>query len=839
MSKIDYDRIWACGEMSPRLKALRDEWQDADVYICADPERSFTASYKETEGLPVSLRFGMAAAKILDDTKLLIRDGELIVGQMNDKVRGADIFTAECPQSVLNNIARGSFDRKYSETSAALCSDEDMQALKEGAEYWVKRVPVNKVNVALVHEFGPDHLDLMQDRSMVFEGIPFRADPEMSIWGRTCPELIGRGRSSYRFEPCRVGLKKVKELVQAELDAMDTKGAGWMKPMYSRPTPWEKRAMLEGMLIACDSVINWAHRYADLAEEMAKNETRPERKAELERIASNCRWVPENAPRDYWEALQSIRFMHAASQKEKTMRKESALNRMDQDLYPYYKADVEAGKLTPEFAVELFECFLMKTREVEAWDPEVAEMRHSQGTLLPDITICGKNEKGEDTTNEMSCIILRAMATMKFSEPTIYIRVNDKMDPEFLKFAVKANMEHRGGCPAYLNDYLGTQKWLDYGTIPEAECYNWQTSGCLGYHLNCGQHIGGFMHLNLPKIFELALHDGFDPRMQKQFGPHTGKFEDMKSEEEVEEAYYKQLDYFADRITKDFEIRHSLEILNELESPLNCVFWYDTAIRFGMNPVRGGTDYPETVTMWLGERGTTDIADSLTSIKKLCFDDKKYTPAQMLDAIDKNWEGYEEMHQDCLHAPKYGNDDDYADSIFKRVADNNAEIMLKRPDPITGVKRVLFKGAASAHLYFGTVLGALPNGRVKNQPINDGGVSAMAGYDVNGPTALLNSAAKFNSYYYMGNVLNVKLSRENMNTEDKLNKVVALIQTYIKKGGFHLQINIHDQEELIDARHNPEAHKDLLVRVGGYSANFIDLPYTLQDEIINRTNHNL
>ena len=211
----------------------------------------------------------------------------------------------------------------------------------------------------------------------------------------------------------------------------------------------------------------------------------------------------------------------------------------------------------------------------------------------------------------------------------------------------------------------------------------------------------------------------------------------------------------------------------------------------------------------------------------------------MLDAIDKNWEGYEEMHQGCLYAPKYGNDDDYADSIFKRVADNNAEIMLKRPDPITGVKRVLFKGAASAHLYFGTVLGALPNGRVKNQPINDGGVSAMAGYDVNGPTALLNSAAKFNSYYYMGNVLNVKLSRENMNTEDKLNKVVALIQTYIKKGGFHLQINIHDQEELIDARHNPEAHKDLLVRVGGYSANFIDLPYTLQDEIINRTNHNL
>ena len=233
--------------------------------------------------------------------------------------------------------------------------------------------------------------------------------------------------------------------------------------------------MLEGMIIMCDAVVRWAHRYADLAEKMAAEETRPQRKEELLRIASNCRWVPENPPRDYWEALQSARFMHAASQKEKTMRKETALNRMDTDLYPYYIKDKKEGKITPEFAIELFNCFLMKTREVEAWDMESKAMRHSQDTLLPDITICGLDEEGNDMTNEVSAIILRAMATMKFSEPTIYIRVHDKMSTDFLKFALKCNMEHRGGCPAYLNDKLGTERFLEYG-VPLEECVKWQTS---------------------------------------------------------------------------------------------------------------------------------------------------------------------------------------------------------------------------------------------------------------------------------------------------------------------------------------------------------------------------
>ncbi len=840
---IDYDRIWAA-TTTERLAKLRKEWEDAPVEIVADDSVSFTRGYNRHPGLPIHYRFAEGSAEILDNTKLLIRDGELIVGQMNDKVRGADIFTAECPQGVLNNIAKGAFDRKYSETSAAICTPETMETLRKDAEYWIQFAPKpedDAVNAALIHELGEGHMDLMMDRSMVIEGIPFRAVPEESIWGRLMPEKIGRGRSSYRFEPAAIGLKKVIQLCRQELDRMNKYG-GYMNKypdsLMGKVTPLDKKLMLEGMILNCEAIIRWANRYADLAEKMAAEETRPERKKELEKIASNCRWVPENPPRDFWEAMQAVRFMHAASQKEKTMRKETALNRMDLDLYKYYIADKEAGRITPEFAVELFGAFLIKTREVESWDPETPEMRHSQGTLLPDITICGMDEDGNDCTNEMSCIILRAMANMKFSEPTIYIRVHEKMDNDFLKFAVKANMEHKGGCPAFLNDRIGTEKWLEYG-IPLSYATDWQTSGCLGYHLNIGQHIGGFKTVNLIKCLELAIHDGYDPVYKKQLGPHTGKFVDMKSAEELEEAYYKQADWAAEQLTRDYEIRHSIEMTHPLMSPLNCVMYYDSAIEYGVNPTCGGTPYPVLTSMWVGERGTTDIADALAGVKKVVFDDKQFTAQQVLDALLANWEGYEEIYQACLHAPKYGNDDEYVDSIFKRVADNTTKILQKRPDPITGTKPLLFKGAASAHLYFGRTLGAMPGGHKAGTPINDGGVSAMAGGDCCGPTALLNSASKFDSSVYMGNVLNVKLNSQVLNSEEKLMNIVALIRAYIAEGGFHIQINIHDQEELIDARHNPDKHRDLLVRVGGYSANFVDLPFELQDEIINRTGHTL
>jgi formate C-acetyltransferase len=834
VNDVNGDEMWAVDMMTPRIKKLVKEWEDAPVVVCPESSFSFTKSYKQTEGLPETLRFAKAFAAILEETPLLIRDGELIVGHLTKHIRGADVLAAECPKQVLYAIDSGSFDRKMSEWKAAEISKEDVQRLKEDAEYWLPKLPPNYVNAALIEELGPEHMDMLMDRALILEGIPLRADTEMGIWGPTFPERIGRGNTLYRSKAMHIGLNAVIRKAKDELQRMEEEGY-YINPATKRPTPYEKKTLLKAMIISCEAVINWAHRYADLARGMAAKESDPVRKAELERIAANCDWVPANPPRDFWECVQSIRFLHAAGQKEKPFRKDTTLGRLDQDLYPYYIADIESGKITREQAGEILGCLWLKVREGESYDPERSDVRHSQGTLLPNVTICGQDEQGRDVTNEVSYLILRVMASLKFSEPTVYVRVHEGMTDDFLRFAVKANLEHRGGCPAFVNDKLGTERYLNRG-VSLRDAIDWNCSGCLAYHLDCGEHTGGFMHFNMTKIFELTLNDGFDPRMKKQLGPHTGDVTRM-SLEEIEEAFYKQLDFFADQLNRDYAIRRSLEIAFPLESGFNAAMYFDTAIPYGTIPTRGGTPYSILTSMWVGERGTSDVADSLAALKQLVFDQKKVTMEEMMKALRGGWQGYEDLRQLCLRAPKYGNDDPYVDDIFVRVAKNIKEILQKRPDPITGDKVFLFKGAASAHMVHGSVVGALPNGRLPGAPANDGGVSAMAGMDVNGPTALINSASKFDMRQYVGGVLNMKFTKELLDKPEKQDNVAALIRTYMARGGWHIQFNIHSQEELIEARKHPEKYKNLLVRVGGYSANFVDLPLSLQDEIINRTPH--
>ncbi|GAB6194560.1 pyruvate formate lyase family protein [Desulfocastanea catecholica] len=820
--------------LTPRLKKLKKEYEDAPVVVCPESSFSFTKSYSETEGLPLPLRYSMAFKTIMEETPILLREGELIAGSLTKAIRGADVLACECPLQILAAVKKGKFTRKMSEWTEADIDPEDVDRLRKDAEYWAERLPVNEVNKRLIEELGEEHMDIMMDRAMVLEGIPLRADPEMGIWGPMFPETIGRGRTGYRGRIVHKGLNNVIADCKAELKKMDAEGA-FINPAHN-PKPYDKRALLKAMIISCEAVITWAKRYAELARTQAAQAKDPQRKKELEKIAANCEWVPANPPRDYWECVQSIRFLHAAAQKEKPFRKESSLGQLDQDLYPYYEKDIAAGKITRNEAAELLGCFWLKTREGEGYDPEDRKVAHSQGTFLPNVTICGRNEKGDDWTNECSWLILKVMAEMKFSEPTVYIRYHDGMKNDFLLFALEANMEHRGGCPAFLDDESGTRRFVARG-IPLSEACQWNASGCLSYHLECAQHIGGFQHLNQMKILEVALHNGYDPRTKKQVGPKTGEVTKMTSLEEIMDAYFKQEDHFAWRLNRDYEIRQSYELNHPLVSGLNCSYFWDTAIPYGLHPLKGGTPYPITTVMWVGDRGTTDVAEVFAAIKYVVFDQKKATMEELMTAIKANWEGYEDLRELCLKAPKYGNDDEYIDDIFEYVQEKNSEIMQKRPDPITGLKPFLFKGAASAHVVVGMVTGALPNGRKAGTPVNDGALSAKPGADVNGPSALLNSASRFNFWQYVGGVLNMKFTKDLLNTPEKLTNLIALLRTFFENNGWHIQFNIHSQEELIEAQKKPDEYKNLLVRVGGYSANFVDLPGSLQDEIIARTPH--
>ena len=515
------------------------------------------------------------------------------------------------------------------------------------------------------------------------------------------------------------------------------------------------------------------------------------------------------------------------------------MGRLDQILYPYYKKDKEAGKITAQDAAELLGALWLKIRETENLVTIPRSQRAAPGSLLPNITLCGTNEKGEDLTNDVSWLVLEAMAQIKLSEPAIYVRYNPDMDPEFILHALRCNRDFGGGNPAFLNDKLGTQRYLDRD-VPLSDACNWNASGCLGYHLDSMEHVGGGHNINQTKLLELALNDGFDPRTKKQLGVHTGDASKFTSLQQIIDAYYKQLEYFVPILHKVKVLTLCTEITDGPMSGLRVAMQYEDCIREGLTPKEGGARYPEGRTCWLGSRGVVDIADSLASIKKLVFDQKKVSMETMLDALSKNWEGYDSLRQLCLNAPKYGNDDEYVDEIYDQISTKVPEIMQRWIDPVTGKKPMLFIGAAAGHIALGTTIGALPNGRLAGSPINDAACSVMPGMDTNGPTAAINSAT--NGPYakeYTGYAMNMKFSKTILNTDEKLQKLAWLIKAFMKRGGWHIQFNIHSREELLAAQACPAEHKNLLVRVGGYSAYFIDLPKGLQDEIVNRTMHEM
>jgi len=660
------------------------------------------------------------------------------------------------PREILEMCESGKFARKTSDTESTKITPEDLQVLKEDAEYWIENIPkVSTVNAALEYDMGADVFDLLFDKGCVFEGRGVRYKMDRGLFQNF--SAYGGGVAQVSAKCIDNGLnfvidlcKKEKERMMAEGDNEHSHGSAQFIRKY-----W----LLEACIVSCRAFIQFAKRHADLAREMAAKETRPERKAELIRIADACERVPAEPPRDFFEAVQCVRLYHLVCWKESSDRPEVPVGRLDQLLYPYYKKDKKAGKVSAQEAAELLGALWLKIRECENLVTIPRSQRAAPGSLLPNITLCGVDEHGNDLTNEISWLVLEAMAQIKISEPAIYVRYNPDMDQEFLLHAQRCNVEFGGGNPAFLNDKLGTQRYLERG-VPIEDACNWNASGCLGYHLDCMEHVGGGHNISQLKVLELALNNGFDPKMQKQLGPKTGDPKTFTSLKQVMDAYYRQLEYFIPLLHKVKMISLCTEITDGPMSGLRCAMQYEDCIREGLTPKEGGARYPEGRTSWLGSRGMVDLADSLSAIKKLVFDQNKTSMTEILEACSKNWQGFEELHQLCLNAPKYGNDDDYVDSIYDELSTKVPEIMQRWTDPITGKKPMLFIGAAAGHVVIGKAIGALPNGRVAGSPTNDAACSVMPGMDVNGPTAAINSATKGQyAKEFVGYAMNMKFSK--------------------------------------------------------------------------------
>jgi formate C-acetyltransferase len=819
--------------LTERLLKLKTEWEEAEPQVYVDDTLLFTQSWQETEGLPIDIRWAKALEKRLLECPLLIRDGELIVGSLTKFIRGNGTLCAMKPREIMKMVESGKFDRKTSDISSTKIDPSDLEALRADAAFWIEYMPqVSSTNKAVELDMGADVFDMLFDRGMVFEGRGARFEMDRGLFQNN--SAYGGGIAQVSKKCVDHGLNYVIRLCREERERMMREGD---THSHGAAQFLRKYWLLKATTISCEAFIAYARRHAALARDLAKQETRPGRRAELIRIAEACERVPDEPPRNFFEALQCVRLYHLVFWKESSDRPEVPIGRLDQILWPYYKKDKTEGSITPQEAAELLGAFWLKIRESENLVTIPRELRVAPGSLLPNITLGGVDENDQDMTNELSWLILEVMAQIKLSEPAVYVRYHPGLEPEFIEHALECNREFGGGNPAFLNDRLGTLRYLERG-VPLKDACNWHASGCLGYHLDCMEHVGGGHNISQLKVLELALNDGFDPRTQKQLGAHTGDPRLFTSFEQIINAYYQQLEYFVPILRQYKMLTWSTEITDGPMSGLRVAMQYEDCIPAGLASREGGARYPEGRACWFGSRGMVDLADSLAAIKKLVFDTKKTTMAELLQACANDWKGFEILRHHCLNAPKYGNDNEYVDSIYNELSIRVPEIIQAMPDPLTGRKPMLFVGAAAGHVGIGRAIGAMPNGRAAGSPTCDAACSVMPGMDVNGPTAAINSAT--NACYskeYAGFAMNMKFSKTILDTKEKIAHLAVLLKTFFARNGWHIQFNIHSRDELLDAREHPQDHKNLLVRVGGYSAYFIDLPPGLQEEIVNRTMH--
>jgi formate C-acetyltransferase len=596
------------------------------------------------------------------------------------------------------------------------------------------------------------------------------------------------------------------------------------------PRAYDKLEQLKAMDIACDALILFAKRHADLALEMAKSCDSDRRKNELLKIAEVCSHVPAHAPRNFHEALQYYWFCHLGVITELNGWDSFNPGHLDQHLIPFYKKGLEDGTLTPESARELLECFFIKFNNHPA-PPKVGVTAEESGTYtdFANINIGGLLRDGSDGSNEISHMLLDIIDEMHLLQPSSNIQLSKKTPDALLKHALRV-IRKGYGFPSIFNADVVIQEQLRQGkTIEDARAGG--CSGCVetGAFGKEAYILTGYF--NLPKILEITLHNGFDPRTGKQIGLKTGEPSSFKSFDELFNAYRKQLAHFLNIKLKGNQIIERL-YATEMPAPFLSVL-IDDCIKKGMDYNAGGARYNNNYIQMVG---LGSITDSLSAIKDVVFDNKKFSLTELIEILDRNFENAEDVRQWLLNKThKYGNDDDYADSIMQMVFNACFEELDGKPNTKGGHYRVEML-PTTCHIYFGKVTGALPDGRKATMPLSEG-ISPVQGADRNGPTAVIKSAAKLDHVKTGGALLNMKFSPDLLSTEEGIDKLAKLVRTYFRMDGHHIQFNVVTAETLRKAQKNPEQYRDLIVRVAGYSDYFCDLSIDLQEEIISRTEH--
>ncbi len=573
---------------------------------------------------------------------------------------------------------------------------------------------------------------------------------------------------------------------------------------------------------------------------MAAEESNPQRKAELVKIANVCRWVPAHAPRDMQEAIQMYWFVHLGTVTELNGWDCMNPGHIDQHLFPFYQKGIADGTMTREKAKELISCFWIKFNNQPA-PPKVGITALESGTYndFTNINIGGIDKNGNNAVNELSYIILEVQEELHELQPGLSIHVSRVTPDEFVMAGAKV-IRQGHGYPSVFNPDVYTKELVRQGKTQE-DANEGGCSGCI--------EVGAFGkeayiltgYLNTPKILEITLNNGIDPMTGKKLGLETGDPRTFTTYEQLYEAYHQQMVYF---VNMKLAVNNYIERMFSLYAPATFLsLFIDDCITRGRDYYSGGARYNTT---YIQCTGLGTITDSLSTLKKHVFEDKKFTMDELLKAVGCNWGRedncqlstvncqLEKMRQFILNrTPFFGNDDEYADSIAVKVYDDLVEAIEGHPNT-RGGKTQLNMLSTTCHNYFGSVCGASVNGRLAHFAISDG-TSPAHGADTHGPTAVIKSLGKLDQTKSGGTLLNVRFVPALLKRDEDLRKLVSLIRTYFNMGGHHIQFNIVDTQTLLDAQKQPEEYKDLLVRVAGYSDYFNDMTEQLQNEIIART----
>ncbi len=599
---------------------------------------------------------------------------------------------------------------------------------------------------------------------------------------------------------------------------------------FDDPEAYSKEQELKAMEIAANAVISFAKRHADKARELALSEKDPGRKEELNRIAEVCDHVPASPPRDFWEALQSYWFVHLGVIIELNVWDSFNPGRLDQHLYTFYEKGLKEGILTRESAKELLQCFWVKFNNQPA-PPKVGITEQQSGTYqdFALINTGGLKIDGSDGVNEVSYMVLEVCNEMKLIQPSVCIQMSTENPDSFLTSAVNVVKEGFGQ-PSMFNTDVIIKEFLRAGKSIEDSRVG-GPSGCVTISAFGKESCILTGYCNWPKILEITLHNGVDPKTGKQVGIKTGDVTSFKTFDELFSAYKQQLKYFIDLKIKGNNIIERL-YAEHMPAPFMSLL-FDDCIERGKDYHNGGPRYNSTYIQGVG-MGT--ITDSLSAIKYHVFEKQKYTMNELLEGMKVDFED-EVMRMTLLNkTPKYGNDDDFADEIAQAVFEAYFDIIDGRPNTKGGEYRVNLL-PTTVHIYFGQVTGATPDGRKAGVPLSDG-ISPSHGADKKGPTAVIKSVSKIDHWKTGGTLLNQKFMPDALADEEGRRKLADLVRTYFKMGGHHIQFNVIKAETLRDAQKSPENYLNLIVRVAGYSDFFVNIGKELQNEILARTEQN-